>query len=298
MHRTEKRLLTRTTRSKITATRGVAVIVVTYNSEEHIEHCMQCLVDQTYKPSQIILVDSGSRECGYLRSYLSIEGTEVVFAGQDAGFCRANNCGLKKVLPETHYVFFLNPDAFISANYIEKAVAFMEDTQNAPCGAITGIAEGYCMKTNSPTGLYDTTGIFYTRLGRWYDRGQGQPVNPDLYRNTESIPAICGALFFSRYEAIKEAMLRGGELFDERFYMYKEDIDLSLRLRENGRRLMFVPELKAYHCRGWDRNRRTMPKKMRLHSAYNELRIHRKQKRLIPILYSTLKYWAVKYLNI
>lgn len=276
----------------------VAVIIVTHNSERHIAKCINCVAAQTHMPSQVIVVDSGSSERDYLLSYGSMQGTQVIFAGKDIGFCRGNNIGLKKVLPETDYIFFLNPDAFIPADYIAKAVAFMQDDKNLQCGAITGTTEGYCMDRDNPTGLYDTTGVFSTWWGRWFDRGQGQPVNVNLYNKIESIPAICGAVFFCRYAAAKSVMLPGEELFDNRFYMYKEDIDLSLRLKRQGWQLMFVPELLAYHCRGWNRHRRSMPKKMRLHSAYNELRIHWRQKSPIPLLYSTMKYWAVKCLNI
>lgn len=284
--------------SQNSAVPRVAVIIVTHNSEKHIDKCITCIANQTYAPAQLILVDSGSSDRDYLLPYRSLPGVQTIFADKDIGFCRGNNIGLKKLLPETDYIFFLNPDAFITPTYIAKAVAFMQDDKNARCGAITGTTEGYCIKKNSPTGLYDTTGIFSTWWGRWFDRGQGEPLNPNLFSETETIPAICGAVFFCRNTAAKAVMLPDGELFDNRFYMYKEDIDLSLRLKNQGWHLMFVPSLLAYHCRGWNQNRRSMPKKMRLHSAYNELRIHWRQKSLIPLIYSTMKFWAVKCLNI
>lgn len=276
----------------------VAVIIVTYNSERHLDKCIACLAKQTYAPAQLIIVDSGSEDYEYLLPLRSQPNLELIFAEKECGFCRGNNSGLKNLLPDTDYIFFLNPDAFIAPTYIEKAVAFMQEEQNVRCGAITGITEGYCMEKDSPTGLYDTTGIFNTWWGRWFDRGHGQPLNPQRYNATETIPAICGALFFCRYAAARTVMLPDEELFDSRFYMYKEDIDLSLRLKKQGWHLMFVPALVAYHCRGWNRHRRSMPKKMRLHSAYNELCIHWRQKSLIPFFYSTLKFWAVKYLNL
>lgn len=275
----------------------VAVIVVTHNSERHIDKCMACIANQTHAPAQVILVDSGSAQREYLHPYRSLPGVQVIFADKDIGFCRGNNIGLKEVLSEVEFLFFLNPDAFITPTFIAKAVAFMLDGKNVRCGAITGTTAGYCMETDSPTNLYDSTGVFSKWWGRWYDRGQGEPLNPNLYNNIEAIPAICGAVFFCRHAAAKEVMLPRGELFDSRFYMYKEDIDLSHRLKRQGWELMFVPGLLAYHCRGWNRHRRSMPKKMRLHSAYNELRIHWRQKSLIPLLYSTMKYWAVKCFN-
>ncbi|MGZ3634157.1 MAG: glycosyltransferase family 2 protein [Parachlamydiaceae bacterium] len=275
----------------------VAVIIVTHNSEKHIDKCMDCLRTQTHLPTQIILVDSGSTDCDYLQKFASQNEAEILIGGTDIGFCKGNNLGLTKVLPDTDFLFFLNPDAFITPTFIQKAVDFMNKKENVHCGALTGTTLGYCIETDRPTGLYDTTGVFRTWWGHWYDRNQGAPHEPDAYSVPESIPAICGAVYFCRYAAAQKVMLSQHELFDNHFYMYKEDIDLSLRLKKQGWQLMFVPDLIAFHCRGWNPNRKKMAKKMRLHSAINELRIHSKQKAPIPLIYSLIKYCAVKCFN-
>lgn len=276
----------------------VAIVIVTHNSEKHIDKCLACVGEQTCPPSQVIVVDSGSADKGYLNKYLHRDRIQVVFGEDDIGFCRGNNLGLTKVNSDMDYLFFLNPDAFIAPDFLQQALAFMQAPQNAGCGAITGTTLGYCIQQDAPTGCYDTTGVFATWWGRWYDRAQGHKLDANQYQAIETIPAICGAVFFCRKTAADQVMLPEAELFDSRFYMYKEDIDLSLRLRRRGWQLKFLPALKAYHCRGWNRDRKSMPKKMRLYSAYNELRIHWRQKRAIPLAYSLLKYCAVKYLNV
>lgn len=276
---------------------NVAVIVVTHNSEKHLDKCIQCLRSQTLQASRVVLVDSGSRERGYLSKFAAMEDVEVVFAEKDIGFCKGNNLGLTKIPMGTDFVLFINPDAFAEPTFIEEAVKFMLLDSQKDCGALTGTTAGYSIESDLPTGFYDTTGVFCTWWGRWYDRGQGEVVNQNLYSAIEEIPAICGAVYFCRRTAIMDLMLPGNELFDSRFYMYKEDIDLSLRFRAHGWKLMFVPKVKAFHCRGWNRDRKSMPKKMRLHSAYNELTIHRRLKWVVPTVYSALKYWAVKCFN-
>lgn len=278
----------------------VAVIIVTHNSERHVHKCMECLQAQDHMPAQIVVVDSGSNDCRYLEQYAAEKGVELILGNRDIGFCRGNNLGLTRVQEETDFILFLNPDAFVTPSFVQKAVAFMEESANKHCGALTGTTLGYCIDKNAPTGLYDTTGIFRSWWGRWHDRAQGEVRNPQKYMIKEPIPAICGAVYFCRYQAIKEVMLpkEKFELFDTRFYMYKEDIDLSLRLKKKGWTLMFVPEVIAYHCRGWNPDRKAMPQTMRLYSAANELRIHWSQKAPIPLLYSFFKYCAVKYLNI
>ncbi|MBA3238081.1 MAG: glycosyltransferase family 2 protein [Parachlamydiaceae bacterium] len=277
---------------------NVAVIVVTHNSEKHLDKCMQCLNSQTLQASQIVLVDSGSADRTYLNKFASMAGVDVVLAEKDIGFCKGNNIGLTKITPDVDFILFINPDAFAMPTFLEEAVAFMLLDSQKTCGALTGTTAGYSIESDFPTGLYDTTGVFCTWWGCWYDRGQGEAVNSQLYSSIEEIPAICGAVYFCRRIAVRDVMLPGEELFDSRFYMYKEDIDLSLRLRAHGWKLMFVPTVKSFHCRGWNSNRKSMPKKMRLHSAYNELTIHWRQKWMVPTFYSGLKYWAVKCFNL
>lgn len=272
-----------------------SVIIVTHNSELHLPKAMAALRRQTRRADQIILVDSGSKDTSYLSPYAD-EAT-VVYAKKDIGFCKGNNIGFQHVPKECDYLFLVNPDLFLTEDYLEKAIAFMEQPSQKRCAAITGTTLGYDIRSDQPTGLYDTTGVFSTWYGRWYDRGQGQIAQTDLYQQVEEIPAICGAVFFCRRLALDEVLLRGCEILDNTFYMYKEDIDLSLRLRRKSWKIQFVPYLKAYHCRGWTCDRSKMPRWCRLCSARNEWRIHWRAGSPHKIFYSGLKWAAVKWFN-
>ncbi|CCB87717.1 glycosyltransferase family 2 protein [Parachlamydia acanthamoebae] len=275
----------------------IAIIIVTYNSQLHLPKAMECLQNQTVSPSQIIIVDTGSKDKSYLWDYQENPLVELVYAPQDAGFCVGNNLGWKNVAPNTDYVFFLNPDAFITSTYLEQALQMMQNPSHANCGALTGTTLKYDMQANQPKNVYDTTGIFHTWYGRWYDRGQEETYEPQRFREIEKIPAICGAVFFCRKKALDAVLINEQEIFNSDFYMYKEDIDLSLRLQKNNWSLLFHPNLIAYHCRGWTPQRRNMPRKMRLHSAQNELRINLKHIFPFGAAYSFLKYCVVKFLD-
>lgn len=273
----------------------IAVIIVSYNCPGHIKRNISSLCNQTRKPDQIIIVDNNSKDPTFLESYKDV--ATIVYNDANTGFCAANNEGLKKVNPNTHYILFLNPDAFLTEPFIEKAIAFMEDSENASCGAMTGILLGYDPEKEEPTGRYDSTGIFCTPYGKWFDRDQGQEINTHLYKTKEEVQALCGALMLCRKEALMNAAFKDKTVWDNSFFMYKDDIDLSLRLRKKGWKLMFVPELIAYHCRGWAVNRKEMSKDARLGSAKNELKMHLRSKAYRFLPYSLLKYAAVKFLN-
>lgn len=277
-----------------------SIIVVTYNSEKHIKKCLESIFTQSQLPKQVIIVDTGSKDFGYLHEQQKLFNIEIHYAEQESGFCKGNNLGWQNLCPSADYVLLLNPDAFLQQHFIKDAIAFMENPSNAKCGALTGKLFGYNIENDAPTHCYDSTGIFQTRWGKWYDRHQGSSVDSidEKSLTKESIPAICGALFFCRVQALKTVLLRKNEILDSSFYMYKEDIDLSLRLKSKGWSLYFLPHLSAYHCRGWNPSRKAMPHSVRMHSARNELKLHIRQARPIPMLYSAFKYLAVKYLNV
>lgn len=278
-------------------TPSCAIIIVTYNSEKHIPKAIECVQKQTVAPAKTILVDTGSRDHRYLTPYSLHPGIEVVWAEKESGFCRGNNIGMTKVPPSTDYVFFLNPDAFLTPDFLEKAMAYMEDPRNQKCAALTGTVLGYDIDKGSPNGKVDTTGIFRTWYGKWYDRDQGRAHQKEFYQTPETIPAICGAVLFCRKKALDSVLIRGSEVLDNTFYMYKEDIDLSLRLKKKGWGLHFVPDLVAYHCRGWQADRSKMPRRMRLASARNDCRVQLKAFSPVALAYSLLKYGAVKFLD-
>lgn len=267
----------------------VAVLIVTYNSQKVLPKALEALRKQTHPPHQILLVDTGSVDREYLKGH-----SEVVFAQKEGGFCLGNNVGYPLVDPSCAYLLLLNPDAFLFPDFIEKAVERME--QDGSIGAVTGTTYGYDLAQDTPSGFYDTTGIFQTWYGKWNDRGQGEKENRQKYRSECSVDAICGAVYFARKKALDSVLVQG-QLFKPHFYMYKEDIDLSLRLSRAGWKLLFVPHLHAYHCRGWQGKRSAIPRHFRLLSAKNELHIQLLRKNPLPIFYSGVKWVVVKVFN-
>lgn len=277
---------------------NVAVIMVTHNSARYLEKAMECLQKQTLFPRQIIIIDSGSYDTEYLFRYNQHENITLMLSKRNIGFCQANNLGMTLVNSECNYILFLNPDTFLSPTFIEGAFAFMEDPNNKRCGALTGTLLGYDIDSGTPTGRYDSTGIFHTWYGNWFDRAQGQECSTQAFTTQENVPAICGALMFCRKSALESILINEKEVFDNKFGMYKEDIDLSCRLRKAKWLLTHCPHLSAYHCRGWNRNRALVPHHLRVLSARNELRLHMRLKSPIKTLYSFAKYSVVNWLDV
>jgi GT2 family glycosyltransferase len=275
-----------------------AVIIVTHNSELTLDKVIEALKKQTRLPSRVILVDSGSSNCDYLKKHQASHChflIDVLFY-ENIGFCQANNAGMAHISDDMAYVLFLNPDAFLTPTFLEQALNFMEHPQYKECAILSGTLLGYDILKDQPTGQYDSTGIFQKWYGRWYDRYQGDHCEAHNLHHIEAVPALCGALMFCRKKALESVFITKNEVFDRTFFMYKEDIDLSLRLRKAGWKLFFIPQLIAYHGRGWNKERLKVPKIWRLLSSKNEMKMHARFRSPF-IIYSMAKYLSVRLFN-
>ena len=272
---------------------SVAVVIVTYASGAVLRQCLDALMAQTRRPDRIVIVDNCSPDPGYLPEVSDSIQLTVIRNPTNDGFCIANNQGYRLVR-DFRYVAFLNPDAFLAADLVERAVACLEHPDYAKVGVLGGTLLGFDIVSRQPTGTIDSTGIFQKWYGKWYDRGQGDSWDPASAKMfVEDVPAITGALMFCRAKALNSVVSREGEVFDKKFFMYKEDIDLSVRLRKNGWRLVYLPSLLGYHCRGW-RGRHSMSTRARYLSARNELTVSLRN-RGRGIIYSLLKLLFVPW---
>lgn len=273
-----------------------SVIIVTYNSQKYLETCIQALRSQTAPPGAIIIIDNNSADTEYLSHYQDDPSIHIHYSKENLGFCKGNNMGIEIAPPHSKYILFLNPDAFLTPFFLEKAIHYMEQPSAINLGALSGLLLGYDIQQQKPTGKIDSSGIFQKWYGRWYDRDQGQP-HEEKHSAQEQVPALCGALMFCRKQALDTVLLAPHTVMDPSFYMYKEDIDLSLRLRKKGWKLAFLPHLIAYHCRGWKADRSKVSRYLRLMSAKNEMHLHA---RLYSpyFFYSACKYLAVKLFNV
>ncbi len=267
----------------------VAVIIVTYDSGQVLQRCLDCLRAQSRRPDLVVIVDNCSREPSYLEEIPREPPFRLVRLSRNEGFCRGNNIGYS-LARACNYVLFLNPDAFLSERFLEDALGWMERPDSRGVGCLGGTLLGYDVRAARPTGLVDSTGIFQTRLGRWYDRGRGEMASAALCAAGEEVPAICGALMFCRTAALAQCALRDGSVFDPGFFMYKEDIDLSLRMRAAGWKLVYLPSLTCAHGRGWQ-GRAEASFRARYLSARNEVRVARRyRRRTLPYSLAKLAY--------
>lgn len=276
----------------------LTVVIVTHKSSSVIRKCLASLFG--HYPSgnmQVCVVDSASPDVTYLHELRSAyPQVKFLLEKSNVGFCLGNNMGYRALQSNaSEFVLFLNPDAFITPGLLPELITRMRQPAWADAAVCTPMLLGYSLKEDKPTGLIDSAGISMSSHGRFFDRGQGGNDMDAFSHNTE-VDAICGAFMLCRRSAL-DKVSPNGEVFDESFYMYKEDVDLSLRLRRGGGRLMLCADLIAYHCRGWLGSRAQMPRWTITQSIRNDWRVWWKFKSyLLPNSILSFCYLVVKSL--
>ena len=263
---------------------SVTAIIITHNSEKYIVKCVEKLRSQSYPIEEIIIVDSGSLNQDYLNRFRNDQDVQLI-AINNVGFARANNVGFKQKGLSSDFLLLLNPDTFLDDDFVKKSVVIMN--RDTKVGLLSGRLLGFDISNNRGTGKIDSTGIFRKFYGRWYDRGHNE-TDSGQFSEEEYVPALCGALLFCRIKALK---CFNDKIFDPDFFLYKEDIDFSLRIRKQGWNLLYTPDLIAYHCRGWSR-RENVPYLLRKKAAESEILLYKKHPSPY-IIWALLKYVAV-----
>jgi N-acetylglucosaminyl-diphospho-decaprenol L-rhamnosyltransferase len=271
----------------------VGVITVTHDSGRFLERYLEALAAQTTQPDSVVIVDSGSPDPAFLKRAEGYPLPLDVVLTNNVGFSKGNNLAWHR-LRAFDYILFLNPDAFLASDFIESAVAYMEE--NPAVGLLTPTLIRYDIRADKPLDVVDSTGVVRGRFGLIGERDEGLPVAAlSKYKGPNPVPWVCAAAALGRREAL-ESILEKGQLFDESLFMYKEDTDLAWRIRRAGWLNIHHPALIGYHCRGWQ-NRRSMSRATRLRAALNDAKVCAKNHSPFLII-GVLKYLSVFLLDL
>jgi GT2 family glycosyltransferase len=203
----------------------------------------------------------------------------IVEMGFDSGFARAMNRGIS--MSNGEFVLLCNADLFPSATYIDEMLGFF--AAHPSTGFATGKILRYELNTGAETDVIDTAGLLFSRNRRFLARGEGQR-DFGQFDTEEEVFGVDGAALFARRAAL-EGIAIDQEYFDESFFMYKEDWDLSWRVRLAGWECWYVPSAVAFHGRTsrglgekgylsairlFHENEKTKPPFVRFHSVKNQ----------------------------
>lgn len=259
----------------------LALVIVNYNTRELLSGCLDSVfAGRCRYPFRVILVDNHSSDgsAEFVRSHYP--AVELLESGRNGGFGFANNLALRRLAGRPQplagqpaaeipaqgsadfhftadYILFLNPDTVLPPDALETTVAFLEAT---PQAAVVG------PRMEKPDGTLDLAcrrafptplnALFkLTGLARLFPR---QPLiarynltHLDDHQTAE-VDSVMGA-----YMLVRGTALGTTGLFDERFFMYGEDLDLAYRIKARGGRVFYDPAVTVLHLKGASSRKRS-----------------------------------------
>ena len=254
MIRPDKSVLSPDTSALASDTAVLSVVIVTYHVPHLLRRCLDA-VAQADAPFEIevIVVDAGTDGTGAdLRR--TDPGIGVIDAPENPGFGAACNLGVRRA--SGRYVLFLNPDTEVPRDGLVRAIEALEaDPGVGVVGPKLVRADGsldLSARRSFPTpsnALYHFLKL--PRLvptSRRFGAYNLTYIDPDV---ESDVDAVAGSFMLVRREA-----LEASGLFDETYWMYGEDLDLCLRMRQAGWRARYVPSVVVTHLKGQSSRRR------------------------------------------
>jgi GT2 family glycosyltransferase len=210
---------------------GVSIVLVSYNSAAYLERSLRALALEDQDGVEIIVVDNASPDGSADQIERAFPHVRVIRNESNSGFGHACNVGARHASGE--YLVFLNPDTVVEPGWLDPLIATLERDANV------GLATSRIVLLGNP-GRINTCGGQIHCSGLTMCRGMGQYRRS--FETTTSVASVSGAAF-----AIRRSLFRilGG--FDDAFFMYQEDTDLSWRAHLLGYGTVCVAESVVRH---------------------------------------------------
>ena len=234
----------------------LSVIIVNYNVKHFLEQCLYSVLSSREVDTEIIVVDNQSSDGSM--AFLPKKFPQVKFIEnrENLGFAKACNQGLAAAGGE--YILFLNPDTIVTENCFRDSINFLAARPEAGGLGIRMIdGSGNFLKESkrafpSPlTSLYKLFGLarLFPRSAVFSKYHLGQLSE----QQNNEVDVLAGA-----YMLIKKKVLDTTGGFDENFFMYGEDVDLSYRIQQAGYKNFYFADNHIIHFKGESTRRGSM----------------------------------------
>jgi O-antigen biosynthesis protein len=229
----------------------LSVIIVNYNVKYFLEQCLhsvQQAIAGMSMPAEVFVIDNNSSDGSI--EFLQPQFPQIKFIAnkENMGFGKACNLGIS--LSKGEYILLLNPDTIVPEDCFEKCISYLEN--NEAVGAL-GIrmldGSGSFLKESKRSFPSPATSLFKLfGLARMFPKSKFFAKyhlgHLNEMQNNE-VDVLAGAFMMIRKEVVDKT---GG--FDESFFMYGEDVDLSYRIQKAGYKNIYFSESSIIHFKG------------------------------------------------
>jgi GT2 family glycosyltransferase len=223
----------------------VTIVVVSYNTRERLLACLDAVAARLSLSHEVIVVDNASADGSAAAVRGRFPAAVVIENAENVGYSRANNQGLRQ--GRGRYALVLNSDAEVAAGCVERLAAVLDERADVGIvGPRTRFPDGRIQVSFGPM-LSPRAEWRQRRLVRGVQRGDADTLREvEAMASVEHEPAwVSGSCLLARRAAIDAV-----GLFDEGFFLYEEDVDLCVRVRAAGWRIVFTPAAEVVHHLG------------------------------------------------
>ncbi len=222
----------------------LAIIIINYYCEELTKNCIESIFKQkNFTDIEVIIIDNGSNT-PILNDLINSQ-IKVIKTPQNIGFGAACNLGVLNA--NSKYILFLNPDTQVYEESIEKAISSIERNKE-----ITVLG---CKQVDEDSNIQRSCARYIT-LCRYFNKIYGlSKLSPKLFKgyhmidwdhkSSRFVNHVIGAFYLIR----KQCFLNVGG-FDEDFFVYYEDLDLSKRITDQGGKIYYDTDICIFHQGG------------------------------------------------
>jgi GT2 family glycosyltransferase len=218
-------------------------VVPLFRPQRWLHPCLDSVATSTGVACQLFLVDDDPTQPVAVEAASTFSSAIPIETRSNRGYAAAANRGI--AVGTATYVLCLNQDARLESDYLARLVARME--ADPRLGSVSGKLLHQPDPDGSPDGLIDSAGLAIRRGRRPIDIGQGE-VDDGRFDGWREVFGVTAAAALYRRAALERVAV-DGQYFDERFFMYKEDVDLAWRLRAAGYASAVDGRAVAYHAR-------------------------------------------------
>ncbi len=225
----------------------VSVVLVSFNTRDLLRECLQTVYAQTGVTMEVFVVDNASRDGSAAMVCAEFPGATVIVSELNLGFAAANNRAMEQC--SGRFVVLLNTDAFLRPGDLERAVRKMEANPKAGLagarlvgrdGSFQPSARQFPSLTNDVLALTGLSAL--GRHSKFFGKADRTWADPSVETPADWVPGA--------FAIIRREVLESVGLFDERFFLYYEEVDLCRRIISAGWQVWYWPELVVVHIGG------------------------------------------------
>lgn len=217
----------------------LSILIVSHNTRFDLERCLQSLYKAPPRTShEIVVIDSASEDGSVAAVKSQWPGVRVIPLDSNVGFARANNAGFRQAHAEL--VLLLNSDTFVPAGAIDELIRQIGERPGATIVGPRLVDGDGAAELSFGRMITPFAELRQKLLGR-----AGQARIEEMTSRPQLVDWVSGACLLVRRGAAQAA-----GFFDERYFMYCEDVDFCAAIRARGGRVYFTPTAQIIHLRG------------------------------------------------